>query len=625
MLPPVSCWGGEEPVEGSVPGSDIGAAVDQQEQFFLPKTHSIPWLEEEFNLYVVQREFGPARKFAVLHRDDTKTETAPTAPVSAPYEGVWQLGPDVLWKFMPFATWATTVVQPALQADAEALVAAIKAELDNQTKEVREAEDVGREDVQVLKAIAAAWRKALMQAQAALTYVSLLTSVRHIATVAATLLEDKAFFDGLDSRRDILSFQNGVVFLDPASAPLEEEHDVVSQDVEARPLLLRQRQPTDYLSYALPYSFDASADVNDVQAFVDAVISDPPARAALQTHVGYWATGATTEKRFYQLSTLPNSGKTTFLNIIACALGAYVSCGNVPVHELTSSCNFEDTLSSELAKRPTPRCIIFDETSADCELKEEFINLATSGAADIRLSCRLKHRGAQRVHSLQGPFVFSSNHTLNIKASSTGTAFRNTSPPFDATFLAPEAYRVAVRRPHIKQKDEALCARLMSDAGRAAVALWIVQGARRFYTEGIVRCSAWERYALTLLTRGDAHLRWVSEHYTPTGSVEDKVATSVLVEQFTSGSKGVASRKAEDAIKAALSSISDLVVQAEWEAPPLVFGGVAQPAGQGVLVQGFTGLRPKRFGDLAYFDSIEAARTALAAAADDNEDMAQVH
>lgn len=553
--------------------------------------HHMPWVETHFKALVVGKEFGAANFYADAVRDLEKTEPIETGKCVRTYDGTWVLTTDNLWTFVRFECWRATV-QSVLNIELERLLVAL-------TDLVQASAPDGEADAG--KGVHKAWLKAYGQVRAAMAAIGTVCTMTNICKAAATALEDPVFFKHLDGSRRLLSFANGVV------------------DLKAPDLEVRARTAHDFLSYALPYEFDPAADQTDIRAFVDAIMSSAEARATLQATVGYWATGETTEKRFWQLSTQPNSGKTSFVEIISNALGKYGPMGAAPVSELLESTHFEDSLASALGSHPAPRILIFDETGADCHLKEAFINLATSGSSDIRLQCARKHKQGELV-TLQAKIVFCSNHVLSINASSSGTAFRNTCPPFDSTFVSADGYDPKMAAAGYKVRDDALCARLKSDAGRAGVMAWIVDGARQFYSQGIPRSARWDRYSLELLVKGDPYLKFIAETHVPTGCATDRVSLFAIVEQFLRGKGAGASRKVDDGIAAALASLAPLVTPVLWQEPMPFYGsGAVPPDHPQLVVSGFRGLRRRVFADLSYYECLEAARLRLASTEEADE------
>lgn len=565
---------------GSVTGSSIGFMDGNNGTDFPAEPAAPAWLWDYYRVYTIEPEIYPARCYADKHAKLQKTNVPVDDKQRVSH--VWCYDErSTMWKPVRFDTWVLEYVQ----LECSEHIARMVQEL---TDIVRRSEmnELPKETINL-------WKRILGKARTAQVAMGRMTGVTNVATTAAILLRDAEFFDQLDANRTILSFRNGVVDLKTSE--------------------LRPRTSDDMLSYCLPYDFDADADTADINSFVDSVMSDEAARTVLQMHVGYWATGLTTEKRFYQLSTPPGYGKTSFIEIISRALGDYVVPSHVvPVSELMKrsrgEAGFEDSLSKALQKFPRPRVIFFDETDGG-ELDETIINAASSGHANIRLALRRKHMSAELLTILYAKFVFAGNRVLSIPASASGTAFRNTAPPFDTQFIEPSSYKPeTMAHLRVKPRDAALCARLLSDDGRQGVVLWIVNGARRYLlNQDIPSNASWDKKRLDLLVLGDPFMRFISQTYTLTGAREDRIIFSRAVEEFSSGHRSV--RFVDVGLSAAFDALRGILEPVEWEILEPYYGAGQPPADHPTkLVRGYSGLRIRRGGDPEYAQSLESAR-----------------
>lgn len=576
-----SGWGGSS--GGSVAGGPVGFMPDANNDAypdFPCAPHAPAWLWEKYRAYTIELEVTPARRYAEKHTTLQKT--------ASPSDGkrlthVWCYdSKTTMWKPVQFDMWILEYVQSEC-ADEISMMVDTLADL------LRRSEELGLDKETIAK-----WKKVLGKAKSAQLAMGKVSGATNVANAAAILLRDDLFFEMLDANRFLLSFKNGVI-------------DLSKADIE-----VRARTAADMLSYCLPYDYAVDADTSDIETFVESLMSTSAARHVLQLHVGYWATGLTTEKRFYQLSTPPNYGKTTFLEIVSRALGDYVvPPGMVPVSELMKKSHgegFEDSLAKALMKYPRPRVIFFDETDGR-ELNETIINAASSGYDNIRLALRKKHTSAELVVALHGKFVFAGNQVLKIPATASGTAFRNTAPPFDTCFIDADVYDEALALSNVKPKDIALCGRLLSDDGRAGVIKWIVAGAMGYISGGrsIPSNPAWDGKRLELLVQGDPFVKHISETYTLTGSRVDRVIFQRAMDDFSHRHKNV--RYVDVGLAAAFDALRGILEAVEWEVPEPYYGSGQPPEGHpSTLVRGYSGLRVRRGGDPSYADCIIAAR-----------------
>ena len=414
---------------------------------------------------------------------------------------------------------------------------------------------------------AAVWNGIYRRVETAFTSIS---SVRFLDNVLLTLHEamfDAKAFQLLDSRRDILSFRNGVVSL--------------------RAGAMRPRQPKELLSYALPYDFNAGASTADMEAWVHNLFEDPVTERAFQATCGYFCTAETSVKAFWQVSAPSNSGKTQTFKILAHALGDYCSVGEVPIHEFTDV-KFEDALYRVLQRRPSPRLIIFDEIGIAVTLKEELLNQLSDGSEEQRVSLKNKGKPPESVVN-RAKYAFMTNHTLHIPASSTGLVLRDTGFDFKLQFTAHPV------GDHERPRDDVLLEKLLKPEGRAGVAKWLVEGAQRFYADpGAIQCVRFEEASFRLQVQGDPYLKWLAETWTPTGLDEDRISLESLVRLYKDAGRNPATNAgAYDGLAALLDTMRNFVYSEEWDE-------------WGTLTRGYTGLRKRRHQDAPF----EVQRTA---------------
>lgn len=534
----------------------------------LPSDNSDALLEEKFRIYTSAQEVGPARSFAASHADTCKPEYGSKGVKP---ERVWVFDDDmVMWKPVDFAIWALNV-QSVFVDDLNMITNRI-------FERMRHWHGFdGKEADFYYKA----WKSVNGQAMRALTMMNKVATYTNIATAAATLLRDDVFLTRLDAARHLVSFRNGV-------------YDALTNE-------FRPRVREDNLAYALPYDYDEEAEQSDIRMLVSSMLEDADAEECFQVQMGYCFTGATTEKMFLQLHADPHSGKTSLLEVLVAAMGAYASYTKVPIHEISSATSFEDAIALACEQHPPPRMIAFDETGQNMKLNEQFINQASSGSSNIKLSLRMKHAVCVQVPVFHAKVVVSSNHVLTVPSSSSGTVQRIRGVPFKNYF--PPVLPVGPLAPlNARARNPDLIRRLTSDEGRAGVAAYLLQGAHRFYRLGVPYSSKWEAQAFRLRTDGDPWLKWIAEYYTPTGVQSDRVKLINLSDEYKKhkGSRG----GTEEGISCALASLSDFVFECNWDEQ-------AQYGSGSVMVKGFAGLRPRLAGDPPFADAIASAKQVL--------------
>lgn len=389
-------------------------------------------------------------------------------------------------------------------------------------------------------------------------------------------MEDDAFDAKLDANPHVISCLNGVLDL--------------------RTLTLRPRVEEDFLTFALSYNWNPSADTTAMNEFVMSLFESDEDANAVQCTVGYWLTGLTTIKKFWQIAAPTQSGKTTFFTVLKSAFEDYASMGEVPIEELTTS-KFEDGLVRALDKRPRIRLLIFDEIGDKISFKEDVLNQLTSGKASAKLSLREKQKKPRVASNFYCKLAFLTNHELNLPASATGLVRRNTGWGLKLRFLGDgEVLGECDRRANSSFEDAVL-----SDVAiKQGVLKWIAQGAKRFLDEkdACIECPRFVDASFQLHIKGDLYLEWITEVYFPTGSSDDKEPLDALVRDFRATKRGAKSDDAAfEGIKAALESMSSYIYPVKYQE-------------YGVLIQGYSGLRKRLFLDADWCSAIDAAKKA---------------
>jgi hypothetical protein len=336
------------------------------------------------------------------------------------------------------------------------------------------------------------------------------------------------------------------------------------------------------------------------------MFEDDDAEVAFQVHFGYCFTGETIERHFLQLSSAPRSGKTSFVAALGSAMGAYASIGKSPVSEISAAYEFEDDFGKQCALHPSPRVVVWDETRANVELKEELINQCASGNPNIQLALKQKHRSASQIYMFHAKIVISSNHVLTVKAGSVGTVDRIRAPPFKCYF--PIKYEIGMPD-GARPADPELVRFITSPEARAGIAAYLAEGAKMYYVNRFPASAAWEVKRLSLIIAGDPYLSWIAATYAPTGSESDRCVFSQMLELFNNGK---VSATAKDGLRTALQSLSEVVTAVSWNVSRPYYGAGPVPDDHPVdLVYGYQGLRVRKLNDPPFSEGMEFAKAQI--------------
>lgn len=533
--------------------------------------HKLPYEAEEWaKLKFAQfanGEVGLARVYSDEFRDLV------VAAVIGPEQHVFKFdSTTALWKPQDFKRWRLEVGR-YLEEEAGQLCEYLR---------IQHAEE---EEVDPKGTGTKVWKAVLGKAMAATLRVTQERTLTSIAKLAFEELRDDSFRERLNARRDIISVRNGILRL--------------------RALTVRPRRRDDFLTYALPYDFDPEAEgasPDRMVSFVKTIYDDDAdAARALQTLCGYWATGQVNVKAFWQAWAPSGSGKTTFVQLLMAAMGAYFT-QDVTIANLVQGSNFEDDFAAVFSRVLPVRCIFFDETDRAITVNQKVLNGLTDGKEVQAQRFRMKGKGSMGlgVGHYHSKIALWSNNAALFPVGSDGTAYRCRGIGFTKTFVGPDASPIA---------DPTLVPSLETPEARAGILHWIAQGAQRFYAEGptTLMCTRFEKDGFKLQVASSPYLTWLVEEYFPTGDVADRHPLDPLVAEFIASKRfPAAARNAHDGIQAALESCTPYIQAARW-------GIQDHWAAAEVEVRGFTGFRKRRHGDPLWFQAREAARAKRAA------------
>lgn len=421
------------------------------------------------------------------------------------------------------------------------------------------------------------------------------TGRRAVSGEVFKLLRDDTFPSKLNAKRDCLPFENGQLLL------------------KARPLELRQRTKEDFVTYTLPYAWDSGADSSFMTRFVrnlyvdDAGVFDLEAEKALQTTVGYCATGEVMCKAFWTIIAPKNAGKTSLLVALQNALGDF-AVSSVAITDLLEGSNFEHDLAAALAAPLPPRLVVFDEINTAKTVKQDILNTLTSGNEVNSLRSRQKGKGSAPAPNFQAKLWFAGNNKLLMPPGADGTIFRCHGFGLTRTF---DLLDGGVPLPGVSAPDPALIAHIESKetAARQGIMRWIVEGAVLFYDAVAERgravwyaelsCPRFDADSFKLQLGSSEYMSWLAEACTPTGRSTERVSLDSLVAKYGDDRKVRALHHAQAAIKLVLDTCRPYVRPTRW-------------VEYGTEVEGYVGMQFRRAGDADW--ALPATRVAALAA-----------
>ena len=236
---------------------------------------------------------------------------------------------------------------------------------------------------------------------------------------------------------------------------------------------IRERKLEDYCFYESPVSL-VDKTPNADKFFGSLMKFDKDLVDVLQTILGYSITGSTDEKAFFIMyGSTANNGKSTLVSVLQSILGPYYHTGNksLIIQEKNKS---YDKPNPELLSLIGKRVVAMSENRQDEKLDESsWKNLV----GNDEQSARTLYSKELIKFKPKCKFIFLVNKPLLIDVSDSGSVNRIYNIPFDAIFS---------KKPKQGEylADEDFIKKLCSEY-RNEVFTWLVQGASKFYQNGI--------------------------------------------------------------------------------------------------------------------------------------------
>ncbi len=216
----------------------------------------------------------------------------------------------------------------------------------------------------------------------------------------------------------------------------------------------------------VPVVYDPSARSATWSKFLETVTAGDSAVAEfLQTAIGYSATGFTAEEKLFFVFGPGGTGKSTFLEACKFVFGSY---GWVSDFESFIQRSPGGAVRSDIAELSARRFVVSVEVDEGARLAEGLVKHLTGG--DTVRARQLYQRGFEFVPQFK--LWLCANHAPRVSDDDSGMWRRILRIPFENVIP-------------VEQRDTALKARLKRDEERAAILAWIVQGAVRWFADGL--------------------------------------------------------------------------------------------------------------------------------------------
>lgn len=261
--------------------------------------------------------------------------------------------------------------------------------------------------------------------------------------------------------------------------------------IDLRTGTLRSHDPRDRITKLIPLEYDPNAGAPTWQQFLQDVFQgDDDLIDFVHKAVGYSATGDVSEDCFFLCYGSGSNGKTTFLNAIRRALGDYAQA--VPPDLLVSRRERGDSHPAVLADLQGVRFAMAAETQEDRRLDEARAKMLT-GRDPIK--ARHLHKSYFEFEPTHKIWL-ATNHLPVVRDTTEGMWRRVRVVPFLAYF-GPD------------RRDKGLPQKLEAEA--PGVLAWVVQGAVRWFQEGLGEARAVSEATSRYRSEMDTLADWLQE------------------------------------------------------------------------------------------------------------------
>ena len=174
---------------------------------------------------------------------------------------------------------------------------------------------------------------------------------------------DEDFVKKLDSNKDLIAFNNGVL-------------DLTSFE-------FRDGKPEDYLSFSTGIDYDPDRSYNDYEAwpkvdtFIKQVLPDSEVREYFMKHIATNLVGGNTAQKFHIMTGSGSNGKSMIMNLTSAALGDY-AC-TVPISLFTQKRKGSGNAAPEVIRLKGRRFVTMQEPDESIALNTGLMKEITSG------------------------------------------------------------------------------------------------------------------------------------------------------------------------------------------------------------------------------------------------------
>jgi P4 family phage/plasmid primase-like protien len=188
---------------------------------------------------------------------------------------------------------------------------------------------------------------------------------KNVMKECSELFFDEEFNKKLDSNKDLIAFNNGVL------------------DMMTENFTFRDGKPEDYISFSTGIDFDPNRNYYDypawpeVEMFIKKVLPDNEVRDYFMKHLATNLMGGNLAQKFHIMTGSGSNGKSMIMNLLSKALGDY-SC-TVPISLVTQKRKSSGSAAPEVARLKGRRFVTMQEPDESIALNTGLMKELTSG------------------------------------------------------------------------------------------------------------------------------------------------------------------------------------------------------------------------------------------------------
>jgi len=319
---------------------------------------------------------------------------------------------------------------------------------------------------------------------------------KDIIAECAILFYDRLFFNKLDEKRNLLSFENGILDLDN--------------------MKFRDGYPEDFITFSTKinyFPYDPNNNIiKEVENFFVDILPEEDIRTYVLKYLGICLQGHVPDEKFYIWTGGGGNGKSLTIKLLLDSLGDYGTI--IPVSLLTHKRAASNVASPELAKLKGKRFCVFQEPENNDVIQ---VGLMKELTGNDKIQARALY-GAPIEFYPQFKTLLACNKLPEIPSTDGGTWRRIRVVPFEMRFTD------TVVEPNDRKKDPDL-RRKMETWNQAFISI-LVEYNKRFKQEGNAEPLKVKEHTLMYQQNSDLILEYINDN------LEDGPAYKILASEL---------------------------------------------------------------------------------------------